>query len=69
MTDMPRFFEQNLEDWIEYVIADSLGPDWQPRDAARHLMLHLSDGPYRISHLTSEGLNITYDNPDGPNAA
>ena len=69
MTDMPRFFEQNLEDWIENVIADSLGPDWQPRDAARHLMLHLSDGPYRISHLTSEGLSIIYDNPDGPNAA
>ena len=69
MNDMPRFFQQNLEDWIEEVISDSLGPDWQPRDAARHLMLHLSDGPYRISHTTSDLRTITWENPDGPGAA
>lgn len=69
MNNTPRFFEQNLEDWIAEIISDSLDPDWQPRDAARHLMLHLSDGPYRISHTTPEGVNIVYDNPDGPNAA
>lgn len=69
MSDIPRFFTQNLEDWIESVIADSLGPDWQPRDAARHLMLNLSSGPYRISHVTSDHRTITWDNPDGPSGA
>ena len=63
------WLEENLEDWIEAVISDSLGPDWQPRDGARHLMRHLRDGPYRVVPVRAQVSYITWENPDGPQAA
>lgn len=34
---------QDAEDWLTEVIDSSLGPDWTPRDAARHLLNRMID--------------------------
>lgn len=34
---------QDAEDWLTGVIDNSLGPDWTPRDAARHILNYMID--------------------------
>ena len=34
---------QDAEDWLTGVIDSSLGPDWTPRDAARHILNYMID--------------------------
>lgn len=53
-----------LAEWLEETIADSLGPDWQPRNAALHIMQHFSDWPYRIRLIRSENGDIMVQGND-----
>jgi len=41
--------QQEIEDWLSDVIADSLEPEWTPRSAAKHILENLGTAPFGIS--------------------